>query len=37
MSPDPNFHDGFINGLLVTDVDVRIFLQRWGRKNSRLS
>jgi hypothetical protein len=32
MSSDPNFHDGFIDGLLVTDVEVRIFLQTVGQK-----
>jgi hypothetical protein len=27
MELEPNFHDGFIDGLLITDRDVRIFLR----------
>ena len=37
MELEPNFHDGFIDGLLITDRDVRIFLRTVSLKNSRFS
>jgi hypothetical protein len=36
MSSDPNFHDGFSDGLLVTGVEVRIFLRTVSQENLQL-